>query len=49
MSRYSAWITVDLPPDLDPGPLLTLASLLLTALGEADVPVIWCKVEEEPS
>lgn len=49
MSRYAARITVDLSPDLDTGPLLTLASLLLEALDAAEVPVISCDVREEPT
>lgn len=45
---YRATITVTLSPDLDEGPLMTLASILLGALTEADVPVVNADFRAEP-
>lgn len=37
---YRATVDVTLPDNLDGGSLLALASIVLTALAEADVPVV---------
>lgn len=38
--RFRATVDVTLPDNLDGGSLLALASIVLTALAEADVPVV---------
>lgn len=47
--RYTATVTVELPDDMDEGPLAALASIVLVALHEGSVPVLRCRVEEGDS
>lgn len=44
MTEYRATIDVRLPDDLEGGTMLALASILLTALAEAEVDVIGAEV-----
>lgn len=46
MSRYWIALTVDLPAELDEGPLATLSSIVLGALSEAEVRVLSVKAGE---
>jgi hypothetical protein len=45
MSTYRLTVDVELPDDLDDGPLYTLASIVLSALNEGEVRVHRVKVE----